>query len=171
MSSTIFTGPVLAGNILNTNGTTPAKAGGSVGLQNVGFTQMCQAAAITQSTTAAATTVVIPANSIITNITLNITAPWSASGTLTIGTSATANELATTIPNASLAAGQYVVTGSTVVTSTQIPNWNNVSSTQDVQVYVKSGTASGTGAAVLIVEYIQGWNGFTKGTTNTNYTA
>ena len=42
MSSTIFTGPVIAGNILNTNGTTVAKAGGSVGLQNVGFCQMGQ---------------------------------------------------------------------------------------------------------------------------------
>jgi len=171
MSTTVFTGPVLAGNILNTNGTTVAKTGGSVGLQNVGFTQMVQAAAITQSTTAATTTIVIPANSVITSIRLNISAAWSASGTLSIGTSSTSTELATGIPNASLAVGQYIVTGSTVVTSTQIANWNNVSSTQDIQVYVKSGTASGTGAAVLIVEYMQGWNGFTKGTTNTAYTA
>ena len=165
MSTTVFTGPVLAGNILNTNGTTVAKVGGSTGLQNVGFAQMGQAAAITQSATAASTTIVIPAGSIITDVILNITAGWSASGTLSIGTSATSTELVSSIANASIsAAGQYTVTGGTMAA------WNNVSSTQDVQVYVKS-SAGGTGAATLIVCYLQGYNTFTRGTTNTAYTA
>ena len=38
MSSTVFTGPVLAGNVLNSDGSgTLAGAGGSSGIQNVGF--------------------------------------------------------------------------------------------------------------------------------------
>ena len=164
MSTTVFTGPVLAGNILNTNGTAVAKVGGSTGLQNVGFAVMGQAASITQSATAASTTIVIPAGSIITDVMLNITAGWSASGTLSIGTSATSNELVNSIANASLVAGQYTVTGGTMAA------WNNTSATQDVQVYVKS-SAGGSGAAVLVVCYLQGFNTFTKGSTNTNYTA
>jgi hypothetical protein len=168
MSTTVFTGPVLAGNILNTNGTAVAKVGGSTGLQNVGFAIMGQAAAITQSATAASTTIVIPAGSIITDVILNITAGWTNSATLSIGTSATSTELVSSIANANISSSaQYTVTGGTMAA------WNNVSATQDVQVYVKSSAApSGTtGAAVLIVCYLQGYNTFTRGTTNTAYTA
>ena len=48
--------------------------------------------------------------------------------------------------------------------------WNNVSSTQDIQVYVKS-SAAGSGAANLIICYLQAWNTFPRGTSNTVYTA
>ena len=58
MATTTFSGPIKAGTIKNTTGTT---LGSDV--KNVGFTVMAQSAAITQSTTAAATGIVIPANS------------------------------------------------------------------------------------------------------------
>jgi hypothetical protein len=158
MSSTVFTGPLLAGNVLNSDGTgNLAGVGGSSGTQNVGFAQMSQGAVISESATAAATSIVIPAQSLITDIYLNITASWSASGTLSIGTTSAANQLASAIPNASLVQGQYVVP----VTSL-IANWNNVSNTQDVQIWVQS-SAGGTGSAVLVVAYLQGYNGFTNG--------
>jgi len=158
MSSTVFTGPLLAGNVLNSDGTgNLAGVGGSSGTQNVGFVQMAQGAVISESATAAATSIVIPAQSLITDIYLNITAAWSASGTLSIGTTSAANQLASAIPNASLVQGQYVVP----VTSL-IANWNNVSNTQDVQIWVQS-SAGGTGSAVLVVAYLQGYNGFTNG--------
>jgi len=178
MSTTVFTGPVIAGNILNTNGTTPAKVGGSTGLQNVGFAQMCQAATITQGSAAAtnaATTIVIPADSIITDIYLNITTAWT--NTLSIGFTSTATELCTAITSASLAVGQYTVSGS-VIGSSQIQNWNNVSQPQitaatthtDAQIWTKS-NGTGAGAALLVICYLQAWNSFTKGLTNTAYTA
>jgi hypothetical protein len=158
MSSTVFTGPLLAGNVLNSDGTgNLAGVGGSSGTQNVGFVQMAQGAVISESSTAASTSIVIPAQSLITNIYLNITAAWSASGTLSIGTTSAANQLASAIPNASLVQGQYVVP----VTSL-IANWNNSSNTQDVQIWVQS-SAGGTGSAVLVVAYLQGYNGFTNG--------
>jgi hypothetical protein len=158
MSSTVFTGPVLAGNVLNSDGTgNLAGVGGSSGTQNVGFCEMVQVAPITQSTTAAATTIVIPAQSLITSIVLNITTAWGSSGTLSIGTSTTSNELASAIANASLVQGQY-----TVPVTSLIAAWNNVSNTQDVQVYVKS-SAGTAGVAKLIVKYVQGYNGFTNG--------
>lgn len=156
MASTVFTGPILAGNVLQSDGTgNLAGVGGSSGTENVGFCSMMQVSAITQSATAAGTTIVLPAQSMITDIYLNITAAWSATATLSIGTtSANSNELAAAIANASLVQGQY-----TVPVTSLIANWNNVSNTQDVKIYVKS-SAGGTGAAYLIVNYIQGLNGF-----------
>ena len=50
MATTTFSGPIKAGTIKETTGTT---LGSDV--KNVGFTVMAQSAAITQSTTAAAT--------------------------------------------------------------------------------------------------------------------
>ena len=158
MSSTVFTGPVLAGNVLNSDGTgTLAGVGGSSGTQNVGFVQMAQSAPITQSGTAVATPIVIPAQSQILDIYVNVTTGWAATTTLGIGTSSAANELATGIAAASLVQGQY-----TVPVTSLIAAWNNTSATQDVQIWVKS--SSGTaGVAVLTISYLQGINGFTNG--------
>ena len=154
MSSTVFTGPVLAGNVLNSDGSGAlAGVGGSSGTQNVGFVQMAQSAAITQSGTAATTSIVIPAQSQILDIYVNATTAWSG-GTLGIGTSSAASELATGL---TVAQGQL-----TVPVTTLMAAWNNSSSTQDVQIWVKS-SAGTAGVAVLTVSYLQGINGFTNG--------
>lgn len=157
MGSTVFTGPVLAGNVLNSDGSgNLAGVGGSNGTQNVGFCAMVQMAPITQSATAAATTIVIPAQSQIIDIRVAVTTGWSG-GTLSIGTNSTSNQLASAIAAASLVQGMYIVP----VTSL-IANWNNTSSTQDVQIWVKS-SAGTAGVGELIVTYLQGINGFTNG--------
>lgn len=161
MGSTVFTGPVLAGNVLNSDGSgNLAGVGGSSGTQNVGFVQMAQAATVTQATAAATTSIVIPAQSLIMDIYLNITTGWSNSSTFSIGISSSANELASAISNASLVQGQL-----TVPVTSLIAAWNNVNNTQDAQIWVKSSAApvSTTGSAVLIVTYLQGYNGFTNG--------
>lgn len=157
MSSTVFTGPLLAGNVLNSDGSGAlAGVGGSSGTQNVGFCTMTQVDAITQSSTAAATDIVIPAQSRIIDIRVAVTTGWSG-GTLSIGTTSTSNELASAIAAASLVQGMYIVP----VTSL-IANWNNTSSTQDVQIYVKS-SAGTAGVGTLIVTYLQAVNGFSNG--------
>jgi len=159
MGSTVFTGPVLAGNVLNSDGSgNLAGVGGDSGTQNVGFVEMVQATTITQSTTNTATSIVIPAQSLITDIYLNITVSWSNSATLSIGTTSAANQLASAIANANLVQGQYHVP----VTSL-IANWNNVNNTQDAQIWVDSSAAPAgtTGSAILIIKYVQGYNGFT----------
>lgn len=157
MGSTVFTGPVLAGNVLNSDGSgNLAGVGGSNGTQNVGFCAMVQIAAITQSATAAATTIVIPAQSQIIDIRVAVTTAWSG-GTLSIGTNTTSNQLASAIAAASLVQGMYIVP----VTSL-IANWNNTSNTSDVQIYVKS-SAGTAGVGELIVTYAQAINGFSNG--------
>lgn len=157
MGSTVFTGPVLAGNVLNSDGSgNLAGVGGSDGTQNVGFCTMTQVAAITQSATAAATTIVIPAQSQIIDIRVAVTTGWSG-GTLSIGTTATSNELASAIAAASLVQGMYIVPVTSLIAA-----WNNSSSTTDVKIYVKS-SAGTAGVGKLIVTYLQGINGFTNG--------
>jgi len=177
MSSTVFTGPVLAGNVLNSDGSGAlAGAGGSSGTQNVGFVSMVQpsyssstglvSTALTQAgtTSGTATNIVIPAQSIITDIFLYVTAAFSGSATLSIGTSSTSsNELVSAIPNASLAVGQYTASPQAGTGGlTQVNNWLNSNSTQDVAVYVKS-SATGTGTFYVVVSYIQAVNSFTNG--------
>jgi hypothetical protein len=92
MATTTFSGPIKAGTISNTTGTTLG-----TNIKNVGQVVMSQSAAITQSTTAAATGIVIPANSQILEATVFVTTAWDNSSTLSIGTSATSNELATAV--------------------------------------------------------------------------
>jgi len=160
MSSTVFTGPLLAGNVLNSDGTgNLAGVGGSSGTQNVGFCEMAQTSPITQATAATGTLIVIPAQSMITAIDIFTTVAWTNSSTLSIGTSTTSNELASAIANASLVQGKY-----SVPVTSLVANWINTNNTQDVQIYVKSSAApiSTTGTAVLVVRYIQAINGFTN---------
>jgi hypothetical protein len=151
MGTTTFTGPVKAGDVLDTTGTT-------VGLlKNVGTVVTAQQAAITQSTTAAATAIVIPANSTIVSIDLFVTIAWSSASTtytVSVGTSSTATELvAATNANA---IGRLSLTPGTDATKTGL--WVDVG-TSDVQIWVDSGAPDTIpGAGTLVVRYIQAVN-------------
>ena len=92
MGTTTFSGPVKAGTISNTTGTTVG-----TDMKNVGFTLMSQSAAITQSTTAAASGIIIPANSQIVECYVYVTTAYDNSATLSIGTSSTSTELCTAV--------------------------------------------------------------------------
>jgi len=151
MGTTTFTGPVKAGDVLNTTGTTVGT------LKNVGTLVAAQSAAITQSTTAVASGIVIPANSTIVSITLFVTAAWSSATTtytISVGTSATATELvASTNANA---VGLLSLNPGTDATRTG--KWVDVG-TDDVQIWVDSGAPDTVpGAGTLVVTYIQAIN-------------
>jgi hypothetical protein len=153
MGTTTFTGPVKAGTVLNTTGTTVGT------LKNVGFVELAQSQAITQtgSATALATNIVIPANSTITAIDLFVTTAWSSATTtytISVGTSATATELvAASNVNA---VGRQALNPGTDATKTA--NWINTGPTDD-RIYVLSGANNVTnGAGTLVVRYIQGIN-------------
>lgn len=151
MGTTTFTGPIKAGNVLNTTGSTAGL------VKNVGFVEMAQTAAVTQSATAAATAIVIPANSTITSIDILVATAWSSATTtytVSIGTSTTATELvAATNANA---VGKLSLTPGTDATRTGV--WANTG-TSDVIIYIKSGAPDTTpGAGTLVVRYIQAAN-------------
>ena len=151
MGTTTFTGPIKAGDVLNTTGTTAGT------VKNVGFVEMSQQVAVTQSATAAATTICIPANSTIVAIDLFVTTAWSSATTtytISVGTSATATELvAATNANA---IGRLALTPGTDATRTAL--WVNTGTGDDI-IYVKSGAPDTTpGAGTLVVRYIQAAN-------------
>jgi hypothetical protein len=149
MGTTTFTGPIKAGDVLNTTGTTAGT------IKNVGFVAMAQTATITQAGTATAyaTRIVIPAYSHILNIQFLTTVAWNGvAATISIGTSATSTEL---VVAASLAAiGQASAGPGTNATRTAL--WTNTGAT-DVVIYALSAN-TGDGVGDLIVRYIQAEN-------------
>jgi hypothetical protein len=146
MGTTTFTGPVKAGDVLDTTGT----AAGEV--KNVGTVILAQSAAITQADTATAATtgICIPANSHIVAIDVLATVAWSGvAKTISIGTSATSTEL---VSGGNLAAiGLAALTPGTDATRTGA--WIDVG-TSDVLIYALSAN-TGDGVGVITVSYVQ----------------
>ncbi len=155
MGTTTFTGPIKAGDVLNTTGTTVGS------LANVGFVVMAQSAVVNQATNVAVaglykTNIVIPKNSQILTISILKTTAWSgAAQTINIGTSATATQLAVAADNdLSTTLGiKDIIPGDD---ATRSGNWKDVG-TSDVQIYALS-TNTGTGEGIITVTYVQANN-------------
>ena len=146
MGATNFTGPVRAGNILNTTGTT---VGNDVA--NVGYAVLAQKAEILQTmSTATALPIVIPAYSTIVGILSYASVDFAGGATFDIGITANGNEL---VDNATCASGVTICSAST---DPQAVLWANVGAS-DVQIYVKS-SATGIGEGYLVVQYAQALN-------------
>jgi len=149
MGTTTFSGPIKAGNIYNTTGTTVG-----TDIKNVGSVLMSQSAAITQSTTAAASGIVIPANSQIVEMYVYVTTAWDNSSTLNIGTTSTSTELATAIV-VTVAEKIKLVSQATI---TDADAWEDIGTT-DVKIFTdSSATTADAGVATLTVTYVQNNN-------------
>jgi len=149
MGTTTFTGPIKAGDVLDTTGSTAGT------VKNVGFCMMAQTVALTQASTtsATATTICLPANSHIVQMQLLNTAGWSgASPVISVGTTTSANELASAVTVSAI--GINAITPGTDATRTG--KWSNVG-TSDVILYVLSAN-TGAGVGDLVVRYIQAEN-------------
>jgi hypothetical protein len=155
MGMTTFTGPITAGDIVNTSGTTLG-----TNVTNVGFVEMVQTVAVTQATNGTTaglytTTIVIPAQSQILSIDMYVNVAWTgAASTFNVGTSATATELAIASDNTAVAIGRLVVSPGT--NATRVNTWVDVGAS-DVRVYVLS-TNTGSGTGYLTVRYAQAIN-------------
>jgi hypothetical protein len=155
MGTTTFTGPIKAGDVLNTTGTTVGS------IRNVGFVVMAQSAIVNQATNVAVaglykTDIVIPANSQILSISILKTAAWSgAAQTVNVGINATATQLAVAADNdLSTTLGiKDIIPGDN---ATRVGNWKD-SGTVDDQIYVLS-TNTGTGSGIITVTYLQAAN-------------
>ncbi len=148
MANTTFSGPLRAGTIQNTTGTTVG-----TDIANVGQVVMVQSNNFTQASSA--TTIVVPANSQILRITVYITtAMTGVASTFGVGTTA----LATAFTAASAAAGGTigVVTISPGTDATRTGAFIDVGTT-DVKIVVTS-TNTGSGVGVISVEYVQARN-------------
>lgn len=147
MGKTTFTGPIRAGNILDTSGTTLGRD-----VRNVGSVVMVQTVPVTQAGTATAlgTSIVLPANSHILNIQMVVTTAWTGGATtFNIGTTATATELVS-----AGAGGTIGVIGlSPGSDPTRTANWDDTG-TVDRRIFIQSAN-TGSGVGTITVRYIQ----------------
>jgi hypothetical protein len=147
MATTTFSGPIKAGTISNTTGST---VGDNV--KNVGFVKMAQTASWTQSTTAADTGIVIPANSQITEIIVNITTACDAAN-ISMGTTSASTELFSALA-AGTAANVFKYGSAGTVTDGDA--WADIG-TSDLPIYIDF-SAGTSGVGFVTVEYIQNIN-------------
>ena len=140
MGTTTFSGPVKAGTV---------REGASA---NVGYVVMSQSEAITELAANKASSIIIPANSQITNMYVLVQTAWDGgTNTLDVGTSADPDLYVDGLATSSL--GNHRVTAAATGTEA---NWKDVG-TSDVTIYYDS-VATGSGVGVLTVEYIQNRN-------------
>ena len=158
---TLFTGPVLAGNVKNSDGTgNLAGLGGTSGTANVGYVVMAQSATVTQAALAVSpniSQIVIPAQSQIVGMQAMVTTAFTGTTTFGVGTSASATAFtsATAVQGSTtglITAGFAPTAGN----ATMIGNWDNVG-TSDVMLAVTPG-ATGSGVMTITVRYLQGVN-------------
>ena len=151
MATTTFSGPIKAGPISNTTGTT---VGDNV--KNTGHVLMVQSFHITNSDTTDTTeTVVIPAKSHIKNIFVNVEVAFDAgtSNTLDVGIVGDSDKFIDGCAVGTLGTVALAATAKCLA-------WKNVGET-DVRIaakYIPTGTAQSAGKARVCVVYSQGIN-------------
>jgi hypothetical protein len=152
MASTTFSGPIKAGTISNTTGTTVG-----TNVKNVGQVLMSQSFSFAYSTEGSATdtTVVIPANSQIVSIEVNVETAFNDSGNdlLEVGSSADTDLY---INDVSIAAIGKIALG----TAALCANWKDIGSS-DVKIgYIYNGANNdaSAGAATVTINYLQNNN-------------
>ena len=147
MGKTTFSGPIRAGNIFDTTGTTLG-----TNVKNVGSVVMVQTFPITQAGTATAlgTPIVLPADSHILNMQMIVLTAWTgAATTFSVGNSATSTEYVS-----GAAGGTIGLIGLNPGSdATRTANWDDTG-TVDERIFVLSAN-TGTGTGSLTVRYIQ----------------
>jgi hypothetical protein len=145
LGTTTFTGPVKAGTIPNTSGSTLG-----TNVKNTGWVLMAQSSAVTQAS--GATDIVIPANSQIVDIKVFVTVAFTgAATTFGVGTTASATFLTAAGALDGVAVGPLTATPGT--DATRNGNWIDVGTT-DRKIAVTS-TNTGSGVANIVVTYLQ----------------
>jgi len=148
MGTTTFSGPIKAGTIKETTGTTLG-----TDVTNTGQVVMAQSQAITQAD--GTTNIVIPANSQIVAIELSVTTVWSGAAT-TAGLGWTGDATALTAA-AGVAGGTLgIVEAGPGADATRVGNWADVGTT-DRRILVTN-TNTGAGEGFLTVRYVQNNN-------------
>ena len=152
MATTTFSGPIKAGTISNTTGTTVG-----TNVKNVGQVLMSQSFSFAYGTEGAATdtNVVIPANSQIVSVDVNVETAFNDSGTdlLEIGSSADTDLY---VNDVAISAVGKIALG----TAALCANWKDIG-TSDVRVgYIYNGANNDAtaGAATATISYLQNNN-------------
>ena len=148
MASTTFSGPIKAGTIRNTTGTTVG-----TNVANVGSVVMSQNDTIAfGDTTDKSLSIVVPANSQIVDIKIFVTEAFDAGTTNTMDIGIVGNS-DLYVDNAAVGTAGDAALGVTALTQ----NWSDIG-TSDVKLaakYIQTGTAATAGAARIVVSYVQ----------------
>jgi len=152
MANTTFSGPILAGTIKNTTGTTAG-----TDIKNTGQVLMAQSFSFTYATegTATDTTVVIPANSQIVSVDVNVETAFNDTGAdiLEVGSSADTDLY---VNDTDISAAGSIAMG----TAALCANWKDIGSTDIVVGYIYNGANNDAtaGAATVTINYLQNNN-------------
>ena len=152
MATTTFSGPIKAGTISNTTGTTAG-----TDMKNTGQVLMSQTFSFdyTVEGTATDTAVVIPANSQIVSIDVNVETAFNDSGSdlLEVGSSADTDLY---VNDVSIAAIGKIALG----TAALCANWKDIGTTDIVVGYIYNGANNdaSAGAATVTINYLQNNN-------------
>ena len=148
MGTTTFSGPIKAGTIKDTTGTT---LGSDV--KNTGQVVMCQSQAITQAD--GTTNIVIPANSQIVAIELSVDVIWDGVAS-TAGIGWTGDATALTAAAAVAGGTLGIISATAGADATRVNNWADVGTT-DRRILVTN-TNTGDGEGFITVRYVQNNN-------------
>ena len=147
MANTTFSGPILAGGIKYTTGTTVG-----TNMKNTGHVLMSQTEAITQAATTSTTSIIIPAKSQLVSADLYVSVVWNGSAsTAGLGYVGDATAFTAALAIAGGTLGIIKITAGAV--KAKVDAWADVGDT-DRRLLLTYGN-TGTGDGWLTVTYIQ----------------
>ena len=147
MANTTFSGPILAGGIKNTTGTTVG-----TDMKNTGFVLMSQSEKIDQTATGTSTNIILPANSQLVSADLFVSVVWNGAATTTgLGYVGDATAFTAALGIAGGTLGIIKITAG--ANKARVDAWADIGSTDRRLLLTHNNT--GTGVGWLTVTYIQ----------------
>jgi len=147
MANTTFSGPILAGTIKNTTGTTVG-----TDMKNTGQVLMSQTEAVTQAATTSTTNIIIPANSQLVYAKLFVSVVWNGAAT-TAGLGYVGDATAFTAAGGIAGGTLGIIEITAGANKARVDAWADIGSTDRRLLLTYNNT--GTGVGWLSVGYIQ----------------
>ena len=147
MANTTFSGPILAGTIKNTTGTTVG-----TNMKNTGHVLMSQTEAVDQTAVTGTTNIIIPANSQLVSADLYVSVIWSGSAA-TAGLGYVGDATAFTAAAAFTGATLGIIKITAGANKARVDAWADIGST-DRRLLLTHGN-TGAGEGWITVTYIQ----------------
>ena len=152
MATTTFSGPIKAGTIRNTTGTTLGTDVANVG--SVVMSQSSDTELTHATTTATALGIIIPANSQILSMTIIVESLFTGSSTTTIAVGNGSGDAT----DVSAATNVSATATSAAMSPAAVDVWTNTGTT-DVELYgITVANSASAGSARVVVEYVQANN-------------
>ncbi len=150
MANTTFSGPILAGGIKNTTGTTVG-----TDMKNTGQVLMSQSEAVDQTAATSTTNIILPANSQLVSAALSVSVVWSGAASTT-GLGYVGDATAFTAANAIAGGTLGIIDITAGASKARVDAWADIGSTDRRLLLTHNNT--GTGVGWLTVTYIQNNN-------------